>query len=149
VTYPTEPGYHDIHLERRGYEPRAASLRVTPGVEETVKFDLNTSMQRTLQMRAWGWTALGVGFATAVAGAVLIAIDERPYKKQCSGANIDALDRCRFQYNTLAGGALAATAGVGLIATGVILLVISAKAKAKSKSKTAPAPAKPTAAIRF
>jgi hypothetical protein len=131
IRTPVGMGVHELHLQKRGYEPRKATIRATQGVEEVLSFDLDASMARLLHMRAWGWTTLGLGLGTVVAGGVLLGIHERPYRAMCSGDDVDANGRCRFRYATVMPGALVTVLGAGLLSLGTALLVSARKAKAR------------------
>ena len=76
-----------------------------------------------------------VDWLIAGAGAVLLGLDEQPFKTHCEGDDIDPLGRCRFQYNTLVGGVVGVVAGAALIGGGAALLVLGRK---RSGKKSAP-----------
>jgi hypothetical protein len=57
-------------------------------------------------------------------GAALIGIHGRPIRSKCTGGNVDADGTCRWNHSTMTPGVVLGTIGVGLLATGVSLLVI-------------------------
>jgi len=67
------------------------------------------------------WTALGVGVGALGAGVALIAIDERPIKRDC---NEDAAGNCEFLHDTLPGGIALTVTGAALIGTGIALAIV-------------------------
>ena len=66
-------------------------------------------------------------------GIALLAIDGRPYKQDCSGMNVDVDGRCRYRYDTLAGGAALTGVGIAAFVVGIStgLVVFSRKRNAK------------------
>ena len=74
-------------------------------------------------MWGWGWATFGVGLGVSVAGATLLGLHNRPFRGRCEEDDIDFAGRCRFLYDTAAGGATALAVGVALIATGIALVV--------------------------
>jgi hypothetical protein len=143
-----EPGIHRVQVARKGFEPRRVALNATRGVEETLEFELESTADRQQYMRAWGWTLFALGGAGAVVGGALLGIDERPYRQRCTGADVDAVGRCRFRYDTIAGGSAAVTLGAAAIAVGIGLLVASRKKAPRARNgarvRVAPTFATPT-----
>lgn len=90
-------------------------------------------VQRRPVRWAIGWAALATGLAAGTTGIALLAIDDKPIHRKCTGGNVDADGTCRFVHSTIAPGAVITTLGVGLLTTGIALLVI--------ESKRAPKPA--------
>lgn len=86
---------------------------------------------------ALGWAAVGLGAAGLLTGVALLAVDERPYRGLCDGEYVDSFGRCRFQYNTLAGGVAGVVAGVALVGAGAALLVLDRKGKAPARRQSA------------
>ncbi len=84
--------------------------------------------------KTWGGVALGMGAALTVGGVVLLALHGRPYRSRCGPDDVDFAGRCRFEYDTLAGGLSALGVGVGLVATGVTWLVRSRRASRSRRS---------------
>jgi hypothetical protein len=114
------PGQHLIEVYARGYHSEQRTLEITGRVVEHEHFVLNPSTRRR---PSWpGWTSTSLGIVMGVAGAALIALDNKPWAGGCTGRNIDAIGNCRFVYATLplgiglaAAGAIAVTAGFGLV----------------------------------
>jgi len=71
-----------------------------------------------------GWTALSTGAVGTLAGVTLLALHGQPIQRKCTGANVDADGTCRFVHSTLVPGAVLGAIGVGLLATGIALVVI-------------------------
>lgn len=76
---------------------------------------------------AIGWAALAGGLAASTTGVALLAIHGKPIDRKCTGGNVDADGTCRFMHSTLVPGAVVTTLGVGLLSTGIALLVIESK----------------------
>lgn len=73
---------------------------------------------------AWpGWLGLGTGLVLGIAGATLIAIDGAPYRRDCAGANLDALGNCRYRLATAPLGIGFAIVGGVALGTGIGLTV--------------------------
>lgn len=70
-----------------------------------------------------GWLAIGTGLALGIAGATLIAIDGAPYRRDCAGANLDALGNCRYRLATAPLGIGFAIVGGVALGTGIGLTV--------------------------
>lgn len=94
-------------LEALGKEP-PADTRWAPG---------------SPRQRALGWAALGGGVGLFGAGVTLLALDDRPYKKRCTGADRDAEGDCRWVFKTSWGGAALAVTGAVLVTLGIVALV--------------------------
>ena len=88
--------------------------------------------RRSRALAPAGWASLAVGLAATGAGAALIAIDERPIRRDCSGENVDAAGHCKWRHNTLGGGVALTIAGVAAIAVGVALVVIDRRRARRS-----------------
>ncbi len=119
-----EPGDHLIEVEQEGYTTYSQFVTIDP---ERAHEPLTIAFARapaSFPYTPLGWAGVSVGIASLVAGAVLIGLDEQPYKAQCDGADVDPLGRCRFQYNTLAGGVTGVVVGAALIGGGAALLVL-------------------------
>lgn len=74
--------------------------------------------------RALGWAAVGTGALGMTIGAALMAIDGRPIRSKCTGGNVDNDGTCRWNHSSMVPGVVLGTIGVGLLATGVSLIVI-------------------------
>lgn len=94
----------DVDTPEQGHDPGAARKHRT--------------------LRVAGWSTASVGVVGVVAGAVLLVLDERPYRARCSGAGRDINGECEFLYDTLPGGAAALAIGGAALVTGITLAVI-------------------------
>ncbi|MEZ4383539.1 MAG: PEGA domain-containing protein [Nannocystaceae bacterium] len=133
---PLAPGVHRVELRKDGY--LASALEVT--VEDAPPRPLDVVLvraKRELPLAALGWSAVGAGAVSLVAGVTLLVLDERPYKGQCEGADVDALGRCRYLYDTRGGGIAGVVAGVLLAGGGAALLVASRKSGGKATEQQA------------
>ncbi|MCB9753425.1 MAG: PEGA domain-containing protein [Myxococcales bacterium] len=119
-----EPGDHLVEVQHDGYISYSQFVSIDPErAPEPLTIALAEEPSR-VPFSALGWTAVSLGAGSIVAGAVLLALDEQPYKAQCDGADIDPLGRCRFQYNTLTGGVVSLVVGAALVGGGAALLVL-------------------------
>jgi len=105
------PGWHVVRVERPGHASVERRVEVPAG--GTVVFDVSLVPVRT---RPWQRPAGGAAFG---AGVVLLALDGRPYRRRCSGNDVDADGDCRFAYDTIAGGATLAVLGTAAATAGV------------------------------
>lgn len=113
------PGTHRLRLERRGHVSIERDAFAVAGVDEQLSVTLPAERRRS---RVAGAIVLGLGLALAGTGAGLLAIDERPYRRRCSGDDRDFSGRCRFRYDTLTPGAVVVSVGAAAVITGIILL---------------------------
>jgi TolB-like protein len=132
------PGKHVVRVGKDGHGWQERSFGAVAGVEEQLSITLTPiARQWKPKARKWGWALLSIGGAAIVSGAVLIAIDERPYQRRCDGNDVDPLGNCRFTYDTLAGGIAALASGVVLAATGTGLAVAGRNRNERSSTRAA------------
>lgn len=124
LTHTVEAGRHTIIVRAPGHQPAQRSFVVTRGVEETLRFDLAQATTSPKQsVRPWTIASLAVGGVGLISGATLLALNGRPYRRNCNGDNLDPNGLCRFRYETLGLGATLTVAGVLATGAGVALLV--------------------------
>ncbi|HLT34665.1 MAG TPA: PEGA domain-containing protein [Enhygromyxa sp.] len=116
-TSPLPTGRHRIELAAPGHRRATRVVEVGGGEHQ----QLHLSLSR--RPRWPGWTLLGIGIAASVAGSVLVAVDGDPWTSGCSGTNVDGEGDCRFVLRTRPLGTGLAAAGLGVLATGVGLVV--------------------------
>lgn len=142
-----EPGKHEIEARSPGYIPQKRTVDAVRGVSEKLTFDLlpedepapvGDEKASGLDWRVpTGWALLGVGVAAVAAGATFLAIDERPYKAQCEGPDVDAFGNCRQRYNTLVHGASFTAAGGVFVISGAAMLISARVRKGRRSDKNA------------
>lgn len=117
-----ESGEHEITLDKNGYESVGRRVRAETDPME-VQFDLFRSRYRPGPPGYAGWAVAAAGLATLVGGVVLIGINEREVKSNCSGQHVDTAGNCEFRYDTLAGGVTMTVLGaVGMgVGAGLVL----------------------------
>ena len=122
---PVEPGPHRAEAEKAGYVTEAREFEAVAGVRSTVRFELDAVPRsvRYRRLRAFGWSALGIGAASIVAGVTMIAIDGKPDTTRCEGDNVDPRGNCKFLYATLEAGIAVTAIGVALVGTGIGIAV--------------------------
>lgn len=127
IDAPIAAGPHHVEVRMDGYVTHAADLTVDPAAPPR---PLAVSLRREvrpLQLAPLGWAAIALGAASMITGAVLVGLDENPYKARCDGADIDAAGRCRYRYDTLAGGVAGLVAGAAFAGGGVALVLVDRK----------------------
>ena len=127
-------GDHEVAVQRPGFVAHRRSLRLVEGATETIADELIAVLVPApvlapppRRLAPAGWAALAVGIAATGTGVGLMALDERPIKRDCGGENIDAEGDCKWRHNTLVGGVVLGVAGVAAIVVGVALLVVDRK----------------------
>jgi hypothetical protein len=130
-------GKHSIVLAKDGHLEAERSIDAVGGVEERFVFDL-PPRSRMAGPEPWGWVTLGAGLAATLVGAVLLAVDERPYRRDCSGENVDADGTCRFRLDTLTGGAVTVSAGLALTGAGIGLVAHARRKRARATASLRP-----------
>ncbi len=132
-------GDREVTVERPGYVAHRRRIRLAEGATETITAELGAVSVPVVapprRLAPIGWAALVVGIAATGTGAGLIALDERPIRRDCSGENVDAFGHCKWRHNTLAGGVALAVTGVAAVAVGAALLVIARKRSKRSAAQ--------------
>jgi hypothetical protein len=127
-----------VRVGKDGHGWQEREIGAVAGVEEQIAISLAPlARQWRPRARKAGWALLAMGAAGIVSGAVLIAIDDRPYQRRCSGTDVDALGNCRFTYDTIAGGIAALVGGVAIAATGTGLAIATRPRHARDPSRNA------------
>ncbi len=140
-----DPGAHSVQLRKRGHHSRGREVELTPGEHETLRLELSPD-RRAAGMRIAGWSLLGVGAGAVVGGIAMLAMDERPVKRDCSGANVDRFGNCAFRWNTTAGGASLLVTGLAAAGSGIALVVIGTR---KSRIELRGSPTRASVTVRF
>ncbi len=115
-------GVHEIHIEKPGFVQHQRGVEAQQGARTTVDVDLlvdQTYKKRV--MRAAGWTMVGVGAATLVAGGVLLGLHGEPHRASCSPR--DAQGRCPNEYDSRTPGVAVTLTGAALSLGGGGVLV--------------------------
>lgn len=129
LVHATTPGRHTLRVEHAGYIVSEREVEAIDDVEkhESVRLaplPADATTRRGAPLVPIGIAALVGGVALTAGGAVLVALDERQYRRQCSGDDVDMNGTCRFSYDTLAGGATTMALGLATIGAGVALVVV-------------------------
>jgi hypothetical protein len=126
---PLRAGRHTTRARLPGYFQQELEVDAVQGMRQAVVFQLVAEPPPTSardrqreKVRPWGFASLVVGVASLAGGGALLGLDERPYRRHCSGADVDAQGDCRLRYDTLAGGIAATVTGAALTITGAALL---------------------------
>ncbi len=128
VALDLEPGRHRVRVERAGYAVVEREVVVPAGGDLRLDVPLVRLSAPQRWQRPAGIAAVTTGAAAFAAGVVLLALDGRPYRLRCSGSDVDADGDCRFNYDTIAGGATLAVLGTAAVTAGIFWLVASRKA---------------------
>lgn len=115
-------GGRKIRVTMAGYVAEERELTFVPGAREEVVVELQRTPGNP-KWRALGGASLGGGVALLGVGITLLALDDRPFEKRCTGGNMDADGDCRWLYNTGWGGAALAVTGAVLATLGIMALV--------------------------
>jgi hypothetical protein len=134
ATLPLPPGPHDVAVSRRGYNSTQRRVTAVADVRETWSLDLVRRERRDDKARAFtiaGGVLVGVAAPALVAGSTLLALDGKPYRRRCSGGDVDPQGDCRFRFaSNVHGGVLVGIAAA--LAIGGIVLLTQAKRPARS-----------------
>lgn len=133
---PVLPGARKIRLSLQGYVAEERELTFVAGAREEVVFELQRTPGNP-KRRKLGGVALAGGIALVGGGLTLLALDDVPYRRRCSGAEIDADGDCKWLFNTGWAGAALAVSGAVLMTLGIIALVRNRAPKARLDSKQA------------
>jgi hypothetical protein len=125
---PASSGEHVLRISHAGRVEQTRTIDLVDGVTESVAVTLahasTAPAARRTKRWALGWAAAGTGALGMTIGAALIGIDGRPIRSKCTGSNVDGDGTCRWNHSSMVPGVVLGTIGVGLLATGVSLLVI-------------------------
>jgi hypothetical protein len=131
-------GEHEVVVQRPGFVAHQRRLRFVDGATETIAAELGPVVAPAAapkrRLAPIGWAALAVGLAATAAGVGLIAVDERPIERDCSGENVDVAGHCKWRHNTLAGGVVLTVTGIAAVAVGAALVAID-----RQRGKRSPA----------
>lgn len=125
-----EEGEHQLRVEREGYRPEIQNLALVEGSRSEVDVTLSEiEVEKTgpRPLRIAGAVTLGTGLAALGGGIAMLVLHEEPIRYDCSGENRDAMDNCKWLYDTQGGGIALTVVGTLAAATGVTLLVLDAK----------------------
>jgi hypothetical protein len=138
LSFALAAGVHRVRAELRGHLALEQRVEVVAGAAETVRFDLQRVPRRQILWR-WGFGLLGVSTPVLGVGVALLVLDERPYRRRCSGDYVDALGNCRLRYDTLAAGAATTSiAAAGLVAASVLLVLGRPRKGSRARARLLP-----------
>ncbi|MBK8239723.1 MAG: PEGA domain-containing protein [Deltaproteobacteria bacterium] len=140
-----EPGPHSVQLRKQGHRTRGREIELVAGEHETLRLELGHD-RRAAGMRIAGWSLLGVGAGAVIGGIAMLAVDENPVKRDCSGANVDRFGNCAFRWNTAAGGASLLVTGLAAVGSGVALVVIGTR---RGRIELRGSPTRASLTVRF
>ena len=150
---PLSPGKHRVRGTKDGYEPQTIEVDAVEGVRKELGFSLveipdqpkrpaepiDEPVERPRGLIVGGAVLTSLGIAGAVAGATLLGLNGRSYKRECEA---DSMGNCRQLYNTVVIGSIPTALGSAAFGAGVAMLVIGTR-RARGSKKTArvlPAP---------
>lgn len=126
---PVLEGSHKIRVSLTGYVAEERELTLVNGAREEVALTLQR-MPGNPKSRALGAAGLAGGLVLLGAGVGLVAIDDTPYKKTCTGDGIDADGDCKSLYGTGPLGSVLIGIGAILGTIGAVVLIRNRGAKA-------------------
>lgn len=130
-----DPGAHSVSAKLSGFRAQTRAIEAVAGVQQLVRFELVDDQPGRVHLRRFGWVALGLGAAAVIAGAPLVAIDERPVTTRCSGENVNAFGVCKYRHDTLAGGAVLIATGAAALVAGTVIAVITRKHARRGRAR--------------
>lgn len=116
-------GRHRAEASLRNHVAQTRTFSTEPGIDEVLRFHLQDQPRDRKALRYASWTLVASGVTASVAGAVLLAIDERDVPSRCTGDNVNARGVCKYRYDTLLGGASLVGVGAAALLTGVALAI--------------------------
>jgi hypothetical protein len=136
-----EPGSHRVRATLPGFMPQTFEIESVEGVSKELEFRMMAEPQRRADDDASsskpgrglviaGAVLTAAGVAAIAAGAVLLAIHERPYRSRCEA---DIEGDCRFLYGTQTGGIVSIAIG-GAAAIGGVGMIVAGKRAEKKKA---------------
>jgi len=140
ATLALPPGSHEVALHRRGYNSTSRRIASVADVRETWSVDLVRQEHRDTRARAFtiaGGVLIGVAAAPLVAGSALLAVDGKPYRRRCTGADVDPQGDCRFRFASNVHGGVLVGLAAALVIGGIVLLVQARRPARAAPSRTA------------
>lgn len=135
ATIELTPGRHELALERSGYGRVQRTVATVADVRETWSVELVQREQRRPRARALtiaGSVLLGLAAPALISGSTFLALDGKPYRRRCSGADVDADGDCRMRYATSVHGGVMLGLAAALVLGGIVLLT-------QARTRNAPA----------
>jgi len=132
IERPVLEGSHRVRVSLNGYVGEERELNFVNGARQEVSFQLKRTPGNP-KTRALGAAGLAGGLALLGAGVALVILDDRDYKANCSGANVDADMDCKFVFNTGPLGAAMLGVGAVLGTLGAVALYRNRGRKAEGK----------------
>ncbi|HWB77776.1 MAG TPA: PEGA domain-containing protein [Nannocystaceae bacterium] len=135
ATIELTPGRHELALERSGYGRVQRNVATVADVRETWSVELvqrETRRPRARAMTIAGSVMLGLAAPALISGSTFLALDGKPYRRRCSGADVDADGDCRMRYATSVHGGVMIGLAAALVLGGIVLLT-------QARTRSAPA----------
>lgn len=133
-----EEGEHWISARLEGYVTQRRQVRAVAGVRESLELQLAPVPVEAPtgpgRLEIAGWSLLGIGAAGIATGAVLIVLEERPNRAQCSGDDVDPLGNCRLRYATLEPGIGTIAAGGAIAIAGLTMALVGRRRRVAPKT---------------
>lgn len=148
-------GDHDVVIERPGYVAQRRRISAADGVTATLADPLGPvpadppASRPARRLAPIGWAAVGVGGAAFIGGAALVSLDERPIRRDCSGANVDDDGDCKWRHDTLAGGATLLVVGVAALVAGAVIVALDRRNRRSSAQRAEVRPRAGGIVVRF
>jgi hypothetical protein len=125
------PGNHRVRASLPGFMPQTFEIESVEGVNKELEFQMVPEPRQRVDdgppphrpgrgLVISGAVLTAAGIAAVAAGAVLLAIDGRPYRTRCEA---DAEGDCRFLYGTQTAGIVTVSLGGAAVISGVGLII--------------------------
>lgn len=140
------PGRHRLELRRSGYVAAFREVELVAGVHERIDVELAALPAtaaipgpavdpRPRRRTIVGVSLLAGGAAAAAVGAALWAIDSRPIRSRCSGADRDRFGECRWLHDTRTAGITLVATGAAALVSGAIVLAVRHRLRRSSRGR--------------
>ena len=157
---PLSPGKHRVRGTKDGYEPQTIEVDAVEGVRKEMGFSLveipdqpkrptqpiDDPVERPRGLIIGGAVLTSLGVAGAAAGATLLGLNGRSYKRDCEA---DSMGNCRQLYSTVVIGSIPTALGSAAFGAGVAMLVIGTRRGRGSKKTARVIPAPGGVRVRF
>jgi hypothetical protein len=137
ATIELAPGRHELALERSGYGRVQRRVATVADVRETWSVELVPREERRPHARAMtiaGGVLLGLAAPALISGSTFLALDGKPYRRRCSGADVDADGDCRMRYATSVHGGVMIGLAAALVIGGIVLLTQARARRAPARA---------------
>ena len=143
-------GSHRVWASKAGFLEQSFELEAVDGLRKEVQLRLVEAPSDPRPagggLLTAGAVLAGAGLGAVAAGATLLVLDGRPYRRRCEA---DAAGTCQFDYETTIGGAVGLALGGAAIASGVGMLAAGLVRRKRSQARARVHPSVGGVLVRF